>query len=465
MRGVVILCILNFMGYLGHAQSNKVNFRIEGQGSYTTPDHVPFWMRTNQYGSVPLSGASASAIGRISKDYDTTRHQILDWGAAVEGRANGGKGSNATLIEGYGKVKLWIFELKGGRTRDVMGLADTLLTAGNFAISGTALGIPKVQIGIPEFYALPILGRIFAFKGNYAHGWVGYTEVRNRRIPGADTYFHQKSLWGRIGKDDWKFKFYGGFNDNAFWGNERALFSSYIQTDWESYQSVVFGKKWNGSKVGNHVGVIDVRLEYDFKNVLVAAYRQSYYEVGALYHLANIADGLNGLSIINKNIGTKAVKWRKFLFEFVYTKNQAGEPWSKPTKTGNENYLNHYLYTDGWSYKGIGLGLPFITREADARKGQVTREGYHFINNRLYAVHTGFTGSLGRWDGLVKLSYSRNFGTHETKTFVPVSQFSGYAEAHTNLSPDLQIGGIIALDYGKLLYNSGAFLVKASKSF
>lgn len=138
-----------------------------------------------------------------------------------------GDKSNFTIIEGYAKLRIGVFEIRAGRSKEIMGLCDTSLTSGAFAVSGNALGIPKVQISIPEFYSLPIFGKLFAFKGNFAHGWIGetsqYPYLRSGIIQ-LGTYFHQKSLYGRFGKPGWKWKLYGGFNHQAFWGKEKEYY-------------------------------------------------------------------------------------------------------------------------------------------------------------------------------------------------------------------------------------------------
>ena len=77
---------------------------------------MPFWLRSNQFGSVPLDKASLSLIGAIRKDYDTSKTRIPDWGASVEGRANMGHKSNFTIIEGYGKLRISVFEIRAGRS-------------------------------------------------------------------------------------------------------------------------------------------------------------------------------------------------------------------------------------------------------------------------------------------------------------------------------------------------------------
>ena len=91
-----------------------------------------------------------------------------------------GNHTSFILVEGYGKIKLSIFEFRAGRTKEVMGLCDTSLSSGCWSISGNALGIPKVQVSIPEFYFIPWFGQLFAFKGNYAHGWLGNVPMRRQ---------------------------------------------------------------------------------------------------------------------------------------------------------------------------------------------------------------------------------------------------------------------------------------------
>ena len=149
----LILSILN-----SNSQERNLYYNIEALGGFTSSGKVPFWLRSNQFGSIPLDNISLSLIGAIRKDYDISKKRIFDWGAGVEARGNLGNNSNFTLIEGYGKLKISIFEIRAGRSKEIMGLCDTSLSSGVFAVSGNALGIPKVQISIPKFYSLPILG-------------------------------------------------------------------------------------------------------------------------------------------------------------------------------------------------------------------------------------------------------------------------------------------------------------------
>src|SRR5690606_204110 len=98
------------------------------------------------------------------------------------------------------------------------------------------------------------------------------------------------------------------------------------------------------SKIGNQLGSIDIGAENDFKSTNFLIYRQNIYDVGALSKLANIMDGLNGIRLENKKMtpAGRTFQWKTILFEFLYTKNQAGELWSKYTRSGDEDYYNNY---------------------------------------------------------------------------------------------------------------------------
>jgi hypothetical protein len=470
MKKIWIIHILLLFSFLNiNAQKRNFSYFLGSSGGYISPGHVPFWLRSNRFGSVPLDKASLSIIGAIRKDYDTTKTRIFDWGASVEGRANVGHKSNYTIIEGYGKIRISVFEIRAGRSKEIMGLCDTSLTSGSWAVSGNALGIPKVQISIPEFYSLPIFGKLFAFKGNYAHGWIGKTPVGlGGNVPQIETWLHQKSLYGRFGKPEWKLKLYGGFNHQVLWGNEKKAYGdSYPFSRIKTYLYVLKGGTYSGTiRLGDHLGSIDLGFEYEFKNVRLLAYRQNLYDAGALYYLANIRDGLNGLSLVNRRYANKGFQWKKILVEVLYTKSQGGEPWSVPRPSGAEDYYNNWQYRKGWSYKGIGIGNPFICPRASTREGFPSDLNSYFINNRVFAFHFGYEGSVQEWVFILKTSYSLNYGTYRTiGIFNETKQFSAYLDANKELKKGLNFGFTGAFDAGELYYNSVGFLIRLTKSF
>ena len=491
MKKIYIFIGLFFFIYPAiKAQESDIHFKVETIGSYISPDYIPFWLRSNQFGSILLDNASLSFIGTASKEYDKKNKKLFDWGASLEGRANIGNKSDFKLIEGNAKVHFSIFELKGGRSKDIMGLCDSSLSSGAFAVSGNSLGIPKIQLAIPEFYRIPFFGRLFAVKGNYVHGWIGDMPVYmlDGSVNSLKTYLHQVSFYGRFGKPEWKWKLFGGFNHQAQWGNEAKYYGSYYTlSDMECYWYVISGKSYGTnnipkSKIGNHLGSIDLGLEYNLSYVRLFAYHQFFYDVGALYYLANVRDGLNGISLTNNQTANNHVfTWKKVLVEFFYSKNQAGEYWSPLTPSGDENYYNNDTYINGWSYKGIGVGNPLIGARYGIRAELPSDPNDHFINNRVVAFHLGFEGAIKKWNYILKTSYSLNYGTYGTSVeghslgdhhfptpygiFPETKQFSSYLAASKEFKQNMKFGVTSAFDVGDLYYNSFGIQFTFSKAF
>jgi hypothetical protein len=370
-----------------------------------------------------------------------------------------------------------------------MGLCDTSLTSGSYIGSGTSLGVPKIEVSIPEFYIIPFLGRMFAFKGNFAHGWMGKTHKGFDTIAiVSPTFLHQKSLYGRFGKPEWKLKLYGGFNHQVVWGDEASFMGEdYTLSDFQSFLYVISGKRYNngsiqGTRIGNQLGTIDIGLTYNFQNFRLLLYRQSIYDAGALYYFANIIDGLNGLSITNTSKTENKIQWHKFVIEVLYTKNQGGEVWTnKPSQLFYENYFNNGYYREGWSYKANSIGTPFISPKGTIRDELPVAPGDYFVNNRVLAFHFGIEANISNLNLKSKISYSQNYGTYRTAAeghediglvfpspygvFPVTSQFSGLLEGSKALKKGITIGIIAAADIGKLYDDTFGIICSFSKEF
>ena len=473
------------------AKKSNVHYGVGLIATGTTNDEIPFWMRSNQYGNVPTRGASLGLAGQILRDYSTDRKKrLFDWGTTIDARINLGKKSEVILIEAYAKVSLGIFQLKAGRSRDIMGLVDSTLSSGSFSVSGNSLGIPKVELSIPEFWSIPFLWNVVAVKGNFAHGWLGEVGTRTGTLYGeATAYFHQKSLYARFGRPEWKVNLFAGFNHQAFWGDERKINGpKYKLSPWETYKRVIFGESYGGndiglprSKVGNHLGSIDQGIEVRAGGLKFFGYHQFFYDVGGLYHLSNVKDGLFGLSVVNERFADSesTVRWKKFLIEYIATKSQGGEIDAKITPSGDEDYYNNFIYQQGWSYKGENLGNPLITNVVYARKELPAQPREYFVNNRLKAIQLGTEYAIASWNFIMKLNYSLNFGTYGTSPwghslnyiripskppfFGEERQFSGYVTANRSLKANLNIALTLAVDQGTMLYNSSGLSLKISK--
>lgn len=445
-----------------NAQDFKADFELSA-GS-VTKGTIPLWLRSDMWGNVPPNGFSLGFKSFLQKGYRSEK--TFDWGGGFESRLNIGNDFNLKIIQAYAKLKFGTLELEVGRVKQIMGLCDTVLSSGSFSVSGNAPGIPGIQTGIPEYQSVHFTGDVLALKFNYAHGFLGVTPTNlNGKREDERTWFHQKSIYGRLGKPSWKLKLYGGFNHQVFWGNEKNIFgSSFTLSKAQTYFYVITGRSYatssiEPSRIGNHLGSFDLGMEFDFGNWLLFIYRQSFYDFIAFRYLANISDGLNGISLTNKNENGKFIRINRLLVEFLYTKNQGKRHSLHDPTYYNENYYNNYIYFNGWSYKDYPLGNPLLTTKNLMRQG-LSEEAYdYFHNNLVSAIHLGLQGEIGKWDFTLKSTYSLNYGTYFTKFEKGVSEFSFFAECKRDLSDGKGTGLRTAFDKGGLLYDSmGVFL-------
>ncbi|MRS04937.1 hypothetical protein EG832_17240, partial [bacterium] len=259
----------------------------------------------------------------------------------------------------------------------------------------------------------------------------------------------------------------------------------YTLTPIETYWYVITGKRYSNGYIqeerqGNHLGSLDLGFEYKFDKVKLLVYRQNLYEVGGLAHLANIQDGLNGLSLENLHRNGTPGIWNKFLIEFLYTKNQAGLPDSPEYGSPYEPYYNHGQYITGWSYLGSGLGSAFIRTREYIRENLPSHPEEYFINNRVMVLHFGCEGTVRNMSYIFKASWSSNYGTYRTtdedqSTDIPnpgeygifgkQEQFSSYLGVNRIFMNGLELGLVGAFDSGSLYYNSFGMFLRASYSF
>ena len=412
--------------------TSKPHFKVEAGTYLSTSKTNPFWIRSNQFGEVPLESQGVTFRVQVKKDYDSSASKRFSYGYGARAVVNAGLSNQFLLSELYGKLRYGPLELSVGRRREVLGLVDTLLSSGSYIWSGNALPTPKIQLSIPNY--TPILKNgLIAIKGNFAHGWFGTGDS-------VQNYFlHQKSFYVRIGKPNWRFKIHGGFNHQVQWGGT-VLYPRYdsgvritqFGTDLSTYWYVVSGKTLytadpliiqngqasaeGGNRVGNHLGTLDLGFDYEDEQNRWFLYRQSIYEAGALYNLSNISDGLTGLSINRKHIKQGI---QRMVLEYLHTSSQGGPIPSggavTPELRGYEDYFNNGRYIDGWVYKGQTIGTPFIMplQYTTGLPQNLVKNTHYILNNRVNAVTLGVKSRFRQVDLLTRISVSENLGSYD----------------------------------------------------
>lgn len=469
------------------AQTTRLKQTYLEAGTLLSTDQTPFWLRANQYGIVPLKGPVLRLQAGIRSDYqlaDSLGHRPkIDWGYAVDGVLNVGVTNQFILPEAHIKGRIGAFEVYVGRRREIVGLVDTLLSSGAYAWSGNALPLPKIQLAIPVFTALPFTRGVISVMGAYNHGWF---ENNGRIVTGS--YLHQKYLYARLGKPTWRFRLYGGFNHQVVWAGKappgvlspNLSNNGVLPSGIQYYPAVVLGSRgqWDrtdpnvtsfeDNRIGNHLGSLDVATDVDLNHWNLFAYRQFVYDDGSLFYGTNLADGLNGLRLKNRRQPAgEAFFLRQITLEYLYTESQGGDAFviDDPEQRGRDNYFNQGQFIDGWQYYHHTIGTPFLTPQGEARPSLPNPVG--ITNNRVSVVHVGVAGLLGnRVELTSRLSFSRNLGTYGTPFPTQPGQFSGLltAAAPIGLFGGALLSGSLGIDLGELLPTSVGVYVGLRKT-
>ncbi len=421
--GIIIVCLYNTLSF---GQDSTYSYNINLQGTLAS-GNVPFWLHSNTYGNVPEEGSFVLGQFSLHKTYHPHNPRFFQWSAGAEVITNLGKINKVFFSDLYIAGKAGPVELVIGQRKEFTGLADSILTSGSIAMGSNFQPYPKIQISTLKFFNIIPGSNFLALKFSYSDAIIGAADIQYGNVSFIpDAYFHQKTLYARVGGDQSRLSLYAGFNHQAMWGGEDLIFSGGLKRS-TSYNYVVFGKPWAGSRVGNHFGTIDLALEVKTKKGSIFIYRQSIYEDGSLAQLSNIADGLNGIRFksYDNAPSDKSFKIKTALLEFIYTKNQGGEVFDFNNGIfGNDNYYNHYVYRQGWSYKGRSLGNPLLSAQQLLRDNLIKDPSSFTTNNRIIGFHTGLDFLWKDYKAIFKGTFTRNAGTYNIPFNKPLNQSS-----------------------------------------
>ncbi|GAB3896554.1 capsule assembly Wzi family protein [Larkinella knui] len=402
----------------------------------SSTDRTPFWLRANQFGSVPLSApfgtlrvgvAGAVLLSDTTGGHHARRNRPWTLEYQVEAVGNVGKSSQLLVPEAYVKLAHRGIEFVAGRRREVIGLVDSTLSSGSYAWSGNALPIPKVQFGTRGFTPLGRRGWL-SINGFIAHGWYAKTWYLRH------SFLHQKSLIFRIGKPASTVRVYAGINHHVQWGGQSDYIDPKFAVDGKlpgrlaDFPNVLFAIRTNGlnndrltsfdyiNLYGNHLGSIDFAGELRFPAVNLFVYHQHAFDDVTGMFFKNLPDGLSGIRLRNTHPVASGFQLNEVLLEFLTTLSQSGPTLyqtNKPWK-GADNYFNNSQYRQGWTYQDRVIGTPFLTRRQDIQAAYQNSSDWAIVNNRVQVYHAALRATLARQIDLrVKLSYSRNYGIPE----------------------------------------------------
>ncbi|GAB3930538.1 capsule assembly Wzi family protein [Larkinella terrae] len=482
----VCLCLLSWTVYAQQPLST-VQFSTEISGMASSARRTPFWLRANQFGTVPLiapAGMIRLGSSGIFRRDSLGKGWFLGYGA--EAVAIAGPNNRVILPEAYARIGYRSIELVVGRRKEVLGLVDTTLSSGSYSWSGNALPITKIQLGTNGFVPLKFTKGLISINAFFAHGWFPNTDsIQN-------SYLHQKALYGRIGKPHWKVKFYGGILHNAQWGGKSDYLAPIqavngkMPSSFKSYLSVVTSQQPANTsdyafpdavnRIGNHLGNMDIGAEITIKNYTVLGYYQHPFEDKSGIALVNLPDGLYGIRLQNKaNTEDRFLKLKTITVEYLTTRDQSGATVkiNSPKYEGMDDYFNNIQYIDGWAVNERIIGTPFITRYKDTKPEWDThltpskKNQGSMINNSLVSLyHFAFLGALRSGATIeARLSISKNYGTHWKRFPEDVTQTSSLVRFNlpVNWLGGSIIGLNLAMDQGSLYDNAVGGMISFKK--
>ncbi len=367
------------------------------QLNVATQAYQPLWLLANRHGIIADRQADLLTQIRLANRHDFherspaypyhPRRQkplpvSLSYGLQVYNHQQFGR---TFLQEAYLKLQAGAWQLSIGRTEETIGELNPRLSSGSLGLSGNAPPVPKVSISLRDYVSLPFTADWLQVKGRFSHGWMG----KASEVKGA--LLHERNLYLRIGPE--RFRLYGGLNRFALWGGKHPDYGQ-LQADWQAFGTVVFGRPVDdarpyrardATRLGNHLGFLDMGFYLNLPQVKVSLYRQVPFEDrSGLKPLAN-PDQLLGITFSHRDA---ASPWRALSLEYLDTRHQSGN-----RRSGHDNYYNNRLYGQGWSYQGRNLGTPlFLDRERAALYLQERIAGadrWRIINNRIRALHLG----------------------------------------------------------------------------
>ena len=414
---------------------------------------APFWMQANRWGAHKGSRINLIFDYNFPKlKYIRLRGDILR------------TGSDFQIIEGNFSLAVKNYQIRIGKIKYLHGIADHDLSSGSLIQSKNAEPIPKILLENSNPFIFNINKIKLLMNFGLSHGLI------EKSIYLSQPQLHEKWVNFKIKKKDLSLHF--GLVHNAIFGGGTDEFGQ-LPGNLADFFRVFFVQ--NGSEnapinekinsLGNHLGIWDIGFSLDRKNYIVHAYHQHPFEdeSGARW-LLNLQDGLYGITIKDK---LNRLFIDKINIEFLYTINQSGSSEVSENTYGWDDYYNHYIYLSGWTNKGRSIGTPFaVLGSNEARKHT------HIENNRIKAIHLGFSGKLHSKISFKHLStYSINYGNYfdedrlnnlklDNKYSIPINQYSSMIEILFNnfiKNKNLKFGLIFAKDIGDLYPNNSSF--------
>lgn len=478
MKKPVLSFILILAAHFGYSQlPDSLQINVGSIGTIAKEAYQPLWLVSNRWGAITdrqydastyIGFSNANYFGKkyISKSNPTGVEQPVFYVKYGANLINNNQFKDITVQEGYVKAGYKHLEIRAGRFKYIPGEVDQDLSSGSLGLSGNALPIPQITIGLTDYVNVPFTNGWLQVKGQLSHGWLG-----NDRF--LSSYYHEKNLYLRAGKK--RFKFFVGVQHYVEWGGRRGDIQ--LDRSFKGFLNVFFSTtnaddgsgidpaelKYASYHAGDQRGILELGFDLETNIARLHFYHQTPFDGTWGIDIRNI-DNLSGISIAPKN-GRAVVK--KVLLEFIYTKQ--AENYAPPLN--RQAYYNNGYYKTGWEYENRIVGTPlFINRYRAQDYSYFQQRGIkpfdwnspnlpgnsNIIYNQIIGGNIGLLLQFNdKFSGKTKLTYTNGkFGNGGPD----LSQFYSLQELYYSLSKSLKISAGFALDAGDFSHNTGGLL-------
>jgi hypothetical protein len=384
----------------------RPEYRIEAGSVLYTGNQMPFWLYSNQNGLIMPDKNNFYIKGAISTEFSSSKKIDYAYGLEFANRVSGK--NEFYLPQAYLKLKLYDFQFSAGNFYSNYGNQDYSLSSGGLVWSTNARTFPRISIEVPVYTAVPFTNGYVEYMGGISHGWLGSKDSIKR------LWLHHKYLFLRFG-GKLPVNFHIGLHHFAQWGGETRY--GQMPSDFAAFKKIFFvqaGDMDNSlvagewiNKLGNHIGSFNIGTDIKLEKYTCGFYWQTIFEDQSGMKFRNLKDGLWGIYLHSKETNRVV---NGFVYEFINTTNQSGTRFmvNGVKVEGNDNYFNHGIYFNGWSYKDMTIGTPFITSPA-LMHGSVRD---YFRNNKIRAHHIGLEGGYNKITYKFLYSFVENYGTN-----------------------------------------------------
>jgi hypothetical protein len=397
--------IFLLIAFISRAQNDTINYSLNTRFNGGTGSHSSFLSTANQYGRYSFTPNSLTMWGTLHKEIKSRNNYDYGFGLEFDGNLSNNENRffpGELFIQG----KMHFLNVYAGNKQQVFGNQDEELSSGGMLWSQNSRPMPKLAIESNGFVSVPYTKGYLEVKGGLSHGWF----ENQKDLKGL--LLHHKYAYIRLG-GSFPVNVSYGIQHVAQWGGQSNVYGSMPAT-LDNYLRIFLGKSGNSTAnisdqintLGNHIISQNLGLDLKLRFAKISLYWQNITEDTPVKFITNtptIEDGLWGMSV-------KLPKFKPlnhFVVEYLSTTDQNG-PWHDLDGViygGLDGYYTNGLIPNGWSYKGMTIGNPWLTSPKYNNDGITS-----ITNNTVRLYYFSGKGIIKSINYKLTLAYSENFG-------------------------------------------------------